>query len=125
MAKLRSINPNNGKEFGSVKITTKLQLEEAVKKARVGLVDWGKLGLVKRGKMQGILRDIPIARIVLPWNHLTQSFGDYDYTQHVVTEKGEKMATEIDVFGYDGTLSTYDKKVKEIVSKYLFGGDQK
>ncbi len=51
MAKLKSINPNDGKELGSVKITTKLQLEDSVKKARLSLGDWSSLGLVKRGKI--------------------------------------------------------------------------
>jgi len=48
MAKLRSINPATGKERGTMKIATKVEVEEAVKRARIGLEKWQEVGLSKR-----------------------------------------------------------------------------
>lgn len=51
MAKLSSINPSNGEVLGSVKIATKLDIEEAVKTARIGFEKWREVPLEKRGKI--------------------------------------------------------------------------
>ena len=51
MAKLVSINPVNGKELGSVKIATKVQVEEVVRKARNGFNGWREVPLEKRAKI--------------------------------------------------------------------------
>lgn len=51
MAKLISLNPIDGKELGSVKIATKLEVEEAVKRSRVGFNHWRDLPLEKRAKL--------------------------------------------------------------------------
>lgn len=51
MAKLTSINPANNEILGAVKIATKVDIEEAVKKARIGFEKWRELTLEKRGKI--------------------------------------------------------------------------
>lgn len=48
MAKLSSINPSNNEILGSVKIATKLEVEEAVKTARLGFLKWKAVPLAKR-----------------------------------------------------------------------------
>jgi len=51
MAKLKSINPANGKELGSVKIVTKAEVEEVIKQARDGFLKWKQTSLAKRAKI--------------------------------------------------------------------------
>ena len=51
MAKLNSINPTNGEVLGSVKIATKLEVEEAVKQARLGFFKWKTVSLAKRARI--------------------------------------------------------------------------
>lgn len=51
MAKLSSINPSNSEVLGSVKIATKLEVEEAVKTARLGFLKWKTVSLAKRAKI--------------------------------------------------------------------------
>jgi len=51
MAKLKSINPVNEKELGSVKIATKAEVEEVVKVAKKAQKKWQERSLVQRAKM--------------------------------------------------------------------------
>ncbi|MDZ7586977.1 MAG: aldehyde dehydrogenase family protein [Patescibacteria group bacterium] len=51
MAKLNSINPTNGEILGSVKIATKLEVEETVKKAALGFLKWKAVPLAKRANI--------------------------------------------------------------------------
>ncbi|MFH0943097.1 MAG: aldehyde dehydrogenase family protein [Candidatus Beckwithbacteria bacterium] len=51
MAKLNSINPATGEILGSVKISTKAEVELAVKTARDGFLSWKTVALEKRAKI--------------------------------------------------------------------------
>lgn len=51
MAKLTSINPANNEILGAVKIATKADIEEAVKKARLGFLKWKTVPLAKKAKV--------------------------------------------------------------------------
>ncbi|MCX6817084.1 MAG: aldehyde dehydrogenase family protein [Candidatus Beckwithbacteria bacterium] len=51
MSKLTSINPVNGEILGAVKIATKADIEEAVRKAKIGFEKWRGEALEKRGKI--------------------------------------------------------------------------
>lgn len=51
MAKLKSINPSNGKELGSVNIITKAKIEEVVDRAQKAFLDWKEVPLVKKQKI--------------------------------------------------------------------------
>lgn len=51
MSKLISLNPATGEALGSVKIATKADIEETVKRAKVGFNKWRDMPLDKRGKI--------------------------------------------------------------------------
>jgi len=48
MAKLRSINPATGKELRTVRIATKVEVEETVRQAKAGFEKWRDVSLSKR-----------------------------------------------------------------------------
>ncbi|MBU1085857.1 MAG: aldehyde dehydrogenase family protein [Candidatus Beckwithbacteria bacterium] len=50
MAKLRSINPSNGKELGSVNIVTKIKVEETADRAQKAFKSWREVPLAKKEK---------------------------------------------------------------------------
>jgi len=60
MPELRSINPTDASVLGSVKISTKIEIEAAVSAAKKAFPGWRALGLTKRGqiliKLAGLLK---------------------------------------------------------------------
>lgn len=60
MPELKSINPANGSVLGSVKISTKAELEVAVRQAKTAAPDWRKTPIKKRAdslvKLAGLLK---------------------------------------------------------------------
>lgn len=51
MAKLKSINPSNGKVLGEVEISAEKEIKEKISKARGAQEGWNKLGIERRGKL--------------------------------------------------------------------------
>lgn len=60
MPELKSINPTNGSSLGSVKISTKAEIEDAVRISRQGFKKWRELPIAKRAqflvKLSGLLK---------------------------------------------------------------------
>ena len=94
MAKLKSINPSNGKELGSVSIATKLKVEEAVDRAQKAFSIWREVPLEKKQKMM-----IKLAGLL---KKNTKKLGEL-----ITLEMGKPLAEAVAEVAYDEELVLY------------------
>ena len=97
MAKLKSINPSNGKELGSVNIATKLKVEEVVARSQKAFLSWKDVPLVKKEGMFLKLADLLLKN--------SKKLGEL-----ITKEMGKPLAEAISEVAYDKELVSYFAK---------------